>query len=74
MASKREYAVAGRHVEEMLGSMATLTSLGGERRAAVTYGELNEGVYKNLNKARTSVLASAPPAHQRHSLIKRNAP
>ena len=35
-------------MEEVLNSMATLTSIGGERRAQVTYAGKNEGVYETL--------------------------
>lgn len=51
ISSKTAYAVGAQYVEEILNSMATLTSIGGERRAQVTYSAKNDGVYATLRKS-----------------------
>ena len=48
VSSKTAYAQAAAYVEEMLGSMATLTSIGAERRAQVTYANKLDGVFETL--------------------------
>ena len=46
--AKSSYAEAAAYVEEVLSSMATLTSIGGERRAQVMFATKLEGVFKTL--------------------------
>jgi ABC-type multidrug transport system fused ATPase/permease subunit len=51
VSAKSAYAAAAAYVEEMLSSMATLTSIGAERRAQVTYATKLEGVFTTLKNS-----------------------